>query len=107
MVGGADSTAHNLHDQRCDSAHLWASRKLGLGMIEGERGRAPGRSLLDDPPPAASTAPHRGRVAKWRLGWPWSEAERRRYLDDLRGRPVNFSTPLEEMTPERGWTADG
>ena len=74
-------------------------------MIEVEKGTAPARALPDDPPPPAP--PHRARVAKWRFGRGWSEGERRRYLADLRGRPVNFSTPLEEMTPERGWTADG
>lgn len=31
----------------------------------------------------------------------------KRYLASLRDRQVNFSTPVEEMTVENGWTVDG
>lgn len=46
-------------------------------------------------------------MALWRFGRGWSESDLRRHLDALRGRDVNFTTPLEEMTPEHGWIIDG
>jgi uncharacterized protein (UPF0548 family) len=43
----------------------------------------------------------------WRIGRGWSEPELRAYLTEMSGRPVNFTVPLEQMTPEHGWTVDG
>jgi uncharacterized protein (UPF0548 family) len=46
-------------------------------------------------------------VALWRLGRGWTEAELRAYLDDLKGRTVNFDIPPAQMTPANGWIVDG
>jgi uncharacterized protein (UPF0548 family) len=46
-------------------------------------------------------------VADWRFGRGWSAAELAAHLAALRGRPVNFDTPPEQMTAARGWTVDG
>jgi len=43
-------------------------------------------------------------MALSRFGRGWSEDELRAYLDDLKGRPVNFDDPPEVMTVEHGWT---
>ncbi len=46
-------------------------------------------------------------MALWRFGRGWSEGELRRYLAALEGRPVNFDTPLDQMTAANGWVIDG
>lgn len=42
-------------------------------------------------------------MAEWRIGRGWSDEELRARLADLERAQRNFSDPLEEMTPERGW----
>ena len=44
---------------------------------------------------------------RWRLGRGWSEADLRAYLAEMKQRPVNFTLPVEQMTPEHGWIVDG
>jgi uncharacterized protein (UPF0548 family) len=46
-------------------------------------------------------------MALWRFGSGWSEATMQRYLADAATRPVNFDTPLSDMTNANGWTVDG
>lgn len=46
-------------------------------------------------------------MALWRFGRGWSEPTLRSYIEELRGRKVNFSAAPEEMTEERGWFVDG
>jgi uncharacterized protein (UPF0548 family) len=48
-----------------------------------------------------------GPSTPWRLGRGWSEAELRAYLAATSSRPINFAVPVEQMTPEHGWTLDG
>jgi len=45
-------------------------------------------------------------MALFRFGRGWSEAEMRGYLAALKDRPVNFDTPIAEMTTSAGWTVD-
>jgi uncharacterized protein (UPF0548 family) len=46
-------------------------------------------------------------MALTRFGGGWSEKTMWRYLAELKGRTVNFDTPLEQMTLANGWTIDG
>jgi len=46
-------------------------------------------------------------MALFRFGGGWSEGEMRGYLDALADRQVNFDAPIDQMTPENGWTIDG
>ena len=46
-------------------------------------------------------------MALTRFGRGWSDREMRGYLDALKDRPVNFDTPLDQMTVAHGWTVDG
>jgi len=46
-------------------------------------------------------------MTPWRFGRGWSEAELRRQLDGLNGRPLSYDGPTELMTREHGWTIDG
>lgn len=46
-------------------------------------------------------------MAEWRFGRGWTENELQEYLVRLRERPVNFDAPVEQMTPQHGWTVDG
>src|SRR4051812_16416931 len=46
-------------------------------------------------------------MALWRYGRGWDDATMKAYLADLAHRPVNFTTPPEEMTAAHGWTVDG
>jgi len=46
-------------------------------------------------------------MARWRWGWGWSEAALQAYLEELKGRRVNFNTDPATMTRENGWTVDG
>lgn len=42
-------------------------------------------------------------MADWRIGRGWSEEELEARLADLARRELNFSDPIEQMTPARGW----
>ena len=46
-------------------------------------------------------------MALFRFGVPFTDRKLRSYLNALRDRPVNFDTPVEQMTVEHGWTVDG
>jgi len=46
-------------------------------------------------------------MALMRFGRGWSDRELRRYLEALKGRPVNFDVPVDRMTVANGWTIDG
>ncbi len=46
-------------------------------------------------------------MSLWRIGRGWPEETLKSYLADLADRGVNFTTPPEEMVPERGWKVDG
>ena len=46
-------------------------------------------------------------MALWRFGRGWPDATMKAYLEELSHRTVNFDTPIEQMTPENGWTVDG
>jgi uncharacterized protein (UPF0548 family) len=46
-------------------------------------------------------------MAIWRFGKGWSEAAMQSNLAALSGLPVNFDTPVQQMTRENGWTVDG
>jgi uncharacterized protein (UPF0548 family) len=46
-------------------------------------------------------------MAGWRFGRGWPDEVLKGYLEHASTRPVNFSVPPEEMTPENGWTVDG
>lgn len=43
-------------------------------------------------------------MAEYRIGRSWTEAELEAHLAGLAGRGVNYSDPLEAMTPEKGWS---
>ena len=46
-------------------------------------------------------------MALFRFGVPFTDRKLRSYLNALRDRPVNFDTPVEQMTVEHGWIVDG
>jgi uncharacterized protein (UPF0548 family) len=46
-------------------------------------------------------------MALWRFGGGWSGETMQRYLAEAATRPVNFDTPLAEMTAANGWKIDG
>ncbi len=46
-------------------------------------------------------------MALWRFGSPWPEETLRACLRELSNHKLNFDVPLDQMTPERGWTVDG
>ncbi len=46
-------------------------------------------------------------MALWRFARGWSDKRMKAYLAELGTRPISFVAPIEEMTPEHGWTVDG
>lgn len=46
-------------------------------------------------------------MSLWRFGRSWSEDEMKSFLSDFARRPVSFTTPVEQMEPDFGWTVDG
>ena len=46
-------------------------------------------------------------MALWRFGSGWNEKTLRSYLASFEKSPVNFDTPLDQITEANGWTTDG